>query len=364
MRKKIIKATLYIIGGIMALLLVLLLALWSISPGKADPITGPDGAPLAGSISVIESITLGGIDQYLFIRGADSTKPVMLFLHGGPGSPETAFMINFNRDIEKDFVMVYWEQRGAGKSYSKKIPAESMNMAQFIADTRELTEYLMDRFNQEKIYLMGHSWGSLLGILTAYKHPEYFHAYFGIGQVGNQYEGEQLSYEWAKEQARNHDDHKSLRALERLSFPDSLATSEVWKKYLMTQRKYVNAFGGGTTRDATSMWPLIKIVMQAREYTLNDKMNFMAGSMFSLKHLWHEVVCTNLFHEIDSMHVPVYIFHGNHDYTTPYPIAKEFYEQLKAPHKGFFTFQNSAHSPVFEEAEKFNAILKDITQGQ
>lgn len=255
----------------------------------------------------------------------------MLFLHGGPGSPETVFMKHFNQDIEKDFVMVYWEQRGAGKSYSKHVPAESMNMAQFISDSKELSEYLIDRFGQDKIYIMGHSWGSLLGILTAWKHPEYFHAFFGIGQVSHQFKGEQISYEWAKEQARQNDDQRSLKALNRLVVPDSLAKSDIWMNYLMTQRKYVNKFGGGTTHDITGMWPLVKMVLKAREYTFGEKLNFMNANLFSLKHLWYEVMNINLFHEIDSMQVPVYIFQGIHDYTTPYPIAKDFYDQLKAP---------------------------------
>ncbi len=362
MGKKIIKVSLYIIGGILTLILGLLAVLWIISPGKTDPITGPDGKPLDGSISVIEKITLGGQDQYLIIRGADSTKTVMLFLHGGPGSPETAFMKHFNRDIEKDFVMVYWEQRGAGKSWSKNIPAEGMNMAQFISDTRELSEYLTERFNQEKIYIMGHSWGSLLGILTAYKHPELFRAYFGIGQACYQFKGEQISYEWVQEQARKRNDKKSIEALDRLSFPDSLANSNIWIDYLMNQRKYVNKFGGGTTRDITEMWPLVKIVLTTSEYTIGEKLNFMNGGMFSLEHMWNEVINANLLNDIDSMQVPVYFFHGKHDYTTPYSVAKEFYNQLKAPQKEFFTFDNSAHSPVMEEVEKFNSIVNEITR--
>ena len=137
------------------------------------------GKTLSGSISTIERITLGGQEQYLIIRGADTSKPVMLFLHGGPGSPETAFMKKTNLAIEKDFIMVYWEQRGAGKSYSKNMQPESMNIPQFVSDTRELSEYLAARFKQDKIYLMGHSWGSFLGIVTAYQHPELFHSYFG-----------------------------------------------------------------------------------------------------------------------------------------------------------------------------------------
>ncbi|MFO7924638.1 MAG: alpha/beta hydrolase [Bacteroidales bacterium] len=362
MGRKIIKVSLYIIGGILTLVLGLLAVLWIISPGKADPITGPDGDQLKGSISVIEKITLGGQDQYIIIRGADSTKPVILFLHGGPGSPETAFMKHYNRDIEKDFVMVYWEQRGAGKSYSKDIPAESMNMAQFISDTRELSEYLTERFSQKKIYIMGHSWGSLLGILTAYKHPELFQAYFGIGQACYQFKGEQISYKWAKEQAYKHNDTRAIKKLAGLTFPDSLAGHTEWKDFLMVERKYVNKYGGGTTRDITGMWPLAKLVFKTNEYTIGEKLNFMNGNMFSLENMWNEVINANLLNDIDSMRVPVYIFHGKHDYTTPYSVAKEFFNHLKAPEKGFFTFDNSAHSPVMEEAEKFNSIVKEITR--
>ncbi|TVR70664.1 MAG: alpha/beta hydrolase [Marinilabiliales bacterium] len=362
MRKRIIRVSLYIIGGISATVLGLFVALWIISPGKPEPLTGPDGNPLEGSISVIEKISLGGLDQYLIIRGADSTKPVMLFLHGGPGSPEAAFMKHFNPGIEKDFVMVYWEQRGAGKSWSRDIPVESMNMRQFISDTRELSEYLSERFKQDRIYIMGHSWGSLLGILAAREHPELYRAYFGIGQVADQFIGEQISFEWAKEEARNHNDKKAAETLAGLSFPDLNASGKEWIDYMTEQRIYVNKFGGGTTRDITGMWPLIRIVFKTRDYTIGDKLNFMNGSMFSLEHMWNEVIQTNLFNEIDSMQVPVYIFHGKYDFTTPYSVAKDFYDQLKAPEKGFFTFENSAHSPVFEEVEKFNSIVREITQ--
>lgn len=342
------------------LVLVLFVALRIISPGKADPITGQDGTIIEGSISVIERVTLGGLDQYVLIRGADSTKPLMLFLHGGPGSPEVAFMKHFNTDIEKDFVMVYWEQRGAGKSFSKGIPVESMNMEQFISDTRELSVYLSQRFGQDKIYIMGHSWGSLLGIKTAFRHPDLFRAFFGVGQAANQYRGEQISFEWAKEQAQKRNDKKAVRSLAGLIFPDSLASSKEWIDYMMKQRKYINRYGGGTTRGFTGMWPLVKIVFKAKEYTVGEKLNFMNASIFSLENMWNEVIDANLFNEIDSMQVPVYIFHGKHDHTTPYCVSKEFYDQLEAPEKGFFTFENSAHSPVFEEVEKFNAIIRKI----
>ncbi len=199
--KIITRVVLFIIGGILVVIIALAIALWVLSPGDADPITDINGKALPGSISSIEKITLGGQEQYLIIRGADSTKPVMLFLHGGPGFPEFALLKEYNSAIENDFVMVYWEQRGAGKSFSKYIPAESLNITQLISDTRELSEILAMRFKQDKIYLMGHSWGSFLGILSAYQHPELYHAYFGVGQFCNQYEGEKVALDWVKEQA-------------------------------------------------------------------------------------------------------------------------------------------------------------------
>lgn len=356
---RLLKVFLYIIGLVLIIILGLAVSLWIKSPGTPDPITDVSGDKIPGSISTIEKLELGGLEQYLIIRGADSTKPVMLFLHGGPGSPEFAFMKQTNQDIENNFVMVYWEQRGAGKSYSKDVPVESMNLDQFISDTRDLSKILAKRFKQDKIYIMGHSWGSFLGILTAYQYPGLFHAYLGVGQVCYQYKGEQISYEWVKEQANLQNNEKDIKRLSEITFPDSLADVFAWKDFLMVERIYVSKYGGGVTHEMTEMWPVIKMVLDTKEYTIKEKINFMSGSLFSLEHLWLEVINKNLMNDIDSMQVPVYIFQGIHDYQSPYVIAKEFFDQLKAPQKDYFTFENSAHSPMMEEVEKFNAILRE-----
>lgn len=356
--KKLLKVILYILAGIISISIFLAAALWVMSPGETDPITDYSGKQIQGSITTIEKVKLGGVDQYMVIRGADSTKPVMLYLHGGPGSPEIAFLKETNTGLEEDFVMVYWEQRGACKSFNDEVSAESMNLSQLISDTRELSEILSKRFNKQKIYLMGHSWGSLLGILTAYKYPEFYHAYFGIGQVCFQYKGEKLSLDWARQMADNLNNKEAKEALASLEFPDSTADTEIWLKYLMVERNWVNRLGGGVTSEKSSMWPVVKMVLNAREYTFRDKMNYMQGSLFSLKHLWPGVINKNLSLEIDSMRIPVYIFQGVTDYQTPYSVARDFYLQLKAPEKEFFTFDNSAHSPNMEEAEKFNKLVK------
>jgi pimeloyl-ACP methyl ester carboxylesterase len=361
--KKLLRIGLYILVGLVAIILILAAVLWIKSPGKADPFTNETGETLPGSISVIEKVKLGGLEQYLIIRGADTTKPVMLFLHGGPGSPELPFMKKLNRDIENDFIMVYWEQRGAGKSYSKDIPIESMNISQFISDTRELSEYLIKRFNREKIYVMGHSWGTLLGLSTAYQYPELYYAYFGVGQVAHQYKGEKISFEWVKQQAIEKNDNDAIEELNQLVFPDSLADVDDWANFLMKERQYVNKYGGAM-RNMKSMWPMISMVLNTKEYTFADKINYSISNLFSIKNLWLDVINSNLNVSVDSMQIPVYIFQGIHDYQTPYTVAKDFFENLKAPQKEFFTFENSAHSPLMEEAEKFNSIVKKLSENK
>lgn len=350
------------------LVILILLVLWVInSPGKPDPITDSSGNVLPNSISVIETVNIGGIDQHLIIRGRDISKPVILFVHGGPGGPEFAMMKATNQLIENDFVMVYWEQRGAGKSYDPAIPVATMNLEQFISDTGEISKYLIKKFNKEKIYLMGHSWGTMLGILTAERYPELFHAYFGVGQIGDQYEGERVSFEWVKERARLSSDKIAIEELNHIKFPDKhevqidLNTfNSEWDAYIGIERQYVMKYGGGAMKDMKSILPLIKMIFLAKEYTVKDKINYLRGSDFSNKYLWKEVIETNLFNEIDEIKIPVYILQGLYDYQTPYSVAKKFYDQLNASEKQFYTFENSAHSPNFEEVEQFNEIVRKL----
>ena len=202
--KKVIKITIILFSLLLLIGLGLFCFIWFKSPGTPSPIVDPQGKVLPNSISLIEKIPVGGMDQYLVIRGEDADKPVLLMLHGGPGTPEFPLMRDPNLVLEKEFVVVHWEQRGAGKSFSPDIPVESMTTNQLIADAAEVSNYLRKRFKQEKIYLMGHSWGSFLGILTAQRYPKLFHAYVGIGQVASQYQAEKLSLAWVKPVSYTH----------------------------------------------------------------------------------------------------------------------------------------------------------------
>ena len=357
--KKAMKALLYFLGAIFAVILIALAVLWLKSPGTAQAITDENGQEVSGSISTIETIMLGGIEQSMIIRGKDRTNPVMLFLHGGPGSPEYAFIRQTNLGLEDHFVMVYWEQRGSGKSFAADIPLETMTLPQFVADTKELSEVLITRFDQDKIFLMGHSWGTVMGVTAAQQYPELYHAYFGLGQVGYQYEGERLSLEWAQARALEVNDTKAIEALSALALPTADADLDIWLPYIATQRRYLDRLGGGVVRDSSGTLQLLQMIMGTPEYTMTDKLNYLRGSLFSITSLKTAIMQTNLIEDVPKLDIPVFILQGAFDYQTPYPLARAFYDQLESPQKAFYTFENSAHSPNMEEPERFNTIVRE-----
>ena len=310
------------------------------------------------SINSVEQLELCGVKQYIIVQSEDTTKPLILFLHGGPGVPEYFIMKEENRTLQKHFIMVYWEQRGAGKSYCRDKKNCHLTTKQLIEDTKELSKYLAERFNKEKIYIMGHSWGSMLGLLTVQKYPEFFYAYLGIGQVTNQYEAEKESLKWVKSRAIELNDKRGINKLNILNLPKPLADVKEWDSYLRIHRKYLLKYGG-TYHQKVSMLKFLKDFLFASEYTLKDRIMFIPSAFYSLKCLWHDVVSTNFHEDVLSVDVPVYIFQGMCDYQVSYRLAKEYFDKLEAPKKEFFTFKNSAHSPIIEEYERFNGIVID-----
>jgi len=164
------------------ILLVVTLATIFIGCASTPPIRDDKGNTIINSIAIMDEVVLNGATQSLLIRGENRDNPLLLFLHGGPGNPASVFSHSYQREMEKYFTVVQWDQRGSGKSYGS-IPAESMTKDQFLADTHALIVLLLKRYDKQKLYLIGHSWGSFLGITTAYKYPELIHAYVGTGQM-------------------------------------------------------------------------------------------------------------------------------------------------------------------------------------
>ena len=360
------KRTMLITVSILSVgMLILLGVLLVISPGKPEPILDENGNPLKGSISEKIFVNINGVQQGMFIKGKDVNNPVLLFLHGGPGMPEYWLTQRYPTGLENHFVLVWWEQRGAGLSYSDDILPETMTAEQFVADTIEVTNYLRERFGQDKIYLMAHSWGSYIGIQAAAREPDLYYAYIGVGQISHQIQSEQLAYQYALAYYKENGNMDMVRKLE--SAPPTL-TVPLPANYMALRDPYMHSAGIGTTRDMKSVVTGIFLPSwQFKEYTLGEKVNLWKGKFYSRSSsfsLWDKMQITDLGQQVTKLDVPVYFLHGMYDYTCAYPLAKEYFEKLDAPIKGFYTFENSAHSPMFEEPEKMQKILlEDVLTG-
>lgn len=348
------------LAGLLFSLLILAGVLWLMSPGTTKPFLDDRGKPLAGSISEKIKVSIGGVEQGMFIKGRNVRNPVLLYLHGG--MPDYFLTERYPTGLDEDFTVVWWEQRGSGLSYGADMPPESVNPEQLIADTLELTNYLRKRFQQEKIYLMGRSGGTFFGIQVAAHAPALYHAYIGVGQITHQLASEKLAYNYMLQRYKDEGNTRMARRLEEAPLGD---TAPLPDAYLRVRDVAMHELGVGTTRDMNSVITgMFLPSLLNREYTLGEKIGMWRGKIFSGKQLWNTQLSTDLTRKVTRLELPVYFFHGVYDYTVSYPLTKAYYKQLDAPVKGFYTFKQSAHSPLLEEPEKVRSIVRtDILNG-
>ncbi len=329
------------------------------STGKPKPFLDENGRELEGSISEKIHVNINGVEQGMFIKGMDKTKPVLLLVHGGPGMPDYVISQENTTVLEKYFIVCYWDQRGAGLSYSSDIPVDTINAEQLVSDTIGITNYLRNRFVQDKIYLMGYSWGSFLGIQAVAKQPELYKAYIAMSQMSNQIESERMSYEYIVEQYKKVGNKSMLDKLEKSPIDEK---TNLPTEYWSMRDDMMHSLGVGTTRNMKSVITGIFLpVIVSSEYTLKEKINLWRYKFTSpsIKNLENQMYGTDLNEKVQKVEVPVYFCHGIYDYTISYDLTKEYFNKLQAPMKGFYTFNESAHSPMFEEPVKFSYILED-----
>jgi pimeloyl-ACP methyl ester carboxylesterase len=307
-------------------------------------------------------VPINGVPQGMFIMGKDIGNPVLLFLHGGTAMPEYFLTQNYPTGLEEYFTVCWWDRRGAGLSYRPDTPPQTLSLEQSIADTVEVTRYLLGRFHKDKIYLMAHSGGSPIGIQAAAQAPELYAAYIGVGQMSNQLESELLSYEYMVGRYKEINDTKMVRLLE--AEPPTMS-GPLPASYMKIRDKAMHELGVGTTRDMKSVITGILLASWLfREYTLGEKLALWRGKFAADSIMWDTIVATDLAGKVRTLDVPVYFFHGRYDYTVSYPLAKAYLENLQAPAKGFYTFERSAHSPMFEEPDTMKRILQqDVLSG-
>jgi pimeloyl-ACP methyl ester carboxylesterase len=249
--------------------------------------------------------------------------------------------------LEKHFIVVDWDQRGAGKSFDPEIPRESMNLEQMLADTHELIERLKSRFNKEKIFLTGHSWGSVLGLYTAHRHPEDLHAFVGMGQVVSMQKGEAYTYGYTVRKAKEAGDKPAMGMLEKIGPPPYKGGFQS----LWIQRAYLLEYGGSLR--GVTLEDLEKIRSESPYYTVADRENYMKAFTTTCALMWDDLEGVDFFEDVAEVKVPVYFFTGRHDYQAPFELLEQYVEKLKAPHKEIVWFDKSAHMPNLEEPELF-----------
>jgi pimeloyl-ACP methyl ester carboxylesterase len=322
---------------------------------KSTKIETPNG------ISSLEEITLGGVKQWIFIRGTDQNNPVLIFLHGGPGAPVMGMSSSRNLDAEliKHFTVVHWDQRGTGKSYNSDIPVSAMTFDRLAEDCNELIDYIRDRFNIQRVFLVGHSAGSVIGIKTAYKYPEKIHAYVGVGQIINDYEQQEISYNFVVEEAEKSGDVKKQNAIEAIGPPPYDTPEEVNEKdgHIFRYRGVIH------DNSVKQMGIFMLSFLTSPEYSLSEgfKTLMNKGYEFTLDAMWEEIKDINLTQEIQSIKVPIYFFEGKYDMATPTVLVEHFYSSLDAEEgKRLIIFENSAHFPMIEEKEKYQDLLVNV----
>lgn len=352
---------LIVLSGLLILMVCLVLFVQYKKKKKANQIRI---APTSNGIDCREFVMIGGISQYLHHRGEDVDNPVLLFLHGGPGEPILPFAQEFQIPWEKHVTVVHWDQRNCGKTYFNNDPkqvAPTTTVDRIVQDTYEIVEYLRNKYHKEKIIILGHSWGSVLGSLFSKKYPELVQAYIGVGQVVNMIDNERVGYEKVLESAKeagNDNDYQALLRLEPYpprAFDDDMIRK--LKKVRKFQRKYKLA--AGPTME------LIGNVLCSPFYTFKDMRYFFISGAFSVgqRHIWKYLMeSLDLSSMGAAFEIPVFYVHGDRDWQTPYPLAQEFFATIEAPLKRFYSIPDAGHIAMLERKEAFNEALFDILE--
>ncbi len=350
--------------------LVLLVVIVAASQWMAHTpaILGADGAPLPNSIASMEKVRLGGVDQWLILRGEDVDKPVLLFLSGGPGASEAARVLRFNRELEKEFVVVIWEQRGCGKSYPSLNPKTDLTVDQYTADLIELTEMLRTRFDEEKIYLVGHSWGTIIGVQAAQQRPDLFHAYVGTAQMVDVLETDQIIYDMMMDHSRQTGDTGFVQTLESQGPPPYFGKSPIGPYSTLFGREYAVYEVPNIKNEAFRQdGDILLLMLKQPEYGWLDRVYYLLGLMNTFNEVYPQLQEMDFRQDATVFELPVYIVQGRNDMNNPAQVPEEYFSLVSAPHKELIFFEESGHGMIWEEAEKFhdlmNKVVLDVTLG-
>lgn len=330
--KKVLK--IFCIISVLILLVGLLFPTWTPSIKGCD-----------NYINALEHIEINGTGHEIMIRGTNRENPVIIFVHGGPGCPEIPYVTKYQELLEQNFTVVQYDQRGSGKSYHffedySNLPADLL-----VDDLLVLTDYISERLDTKKVILIGHSFGTYIGIRAAYKAPEKYIAYIGIGQMADTMQSELDSLEYCLRQAIKENNQKDIEQLE--SYRESIKNKEK-----LVPRSYVRKYGGASRLIDDNKDYLTGFLFHP-EYNLLDAIRFQLGVSVSQEVLIDEILKNYTTSVVNELKIPCFFVSGRYDYMTSMNSAKQYLQFIQAPKKKLVVFEKSAHYPQFEEKEKF-----------
>jgi proline iminopeptidase len=327
------------------------------APGR-DILAGIGKIVTPNGVQETLEVTLGGARQIVNVRGADRANPIIVFIHGGPGAVEMPFAWTFQKPWEDFFTVVQWDQRGAGRSYPLNDPtalAATLTIDRYRDDTIELIELLCRKYGQRKVILIGHSWGSVVGLSVALKRPDLLYAYVGMGQYIDPLLGERAGFAWTLEQARRDANAQAMRELNALQpYPGAFEIERI-----DAERKWAVHYGAlFAGRDDGQFY--FNTARLSPEYSPADRKAWGEGSAYTVKIVEPRLTAIT-FKNVHKIDCPVFMFLGRHDWLVPSTITEAWFDELRAPKKGKIWFENSAHMMMFEEPGRvFASLLEQV----
>ncbi len=337
-----------------ALVLVALAALVA-RPATTEPITDAAGRPVAGSVAELTRVEIGGHRLAVMLRGRDVRNPVLLVLAGGPGGSELGAVRRHGSALEDDFVVATYDQRGAGKSYDQIDPISTLTLDQAVTDALEVTDYLRHRFGQDKVYLAGQSWGTILGVLAVQRRPDLYAAFIGVGQMVTPAETDQIFYRDTLAWARQEEDSGLVDRL-RESGPPPYVDMLDYEPALSFETEVYPYDHTGNSEGAGAMSENIFI----GEYTLLEQLHLLGAFMDTFSVLYPQIQGVDLRTQAASLEVPVYLAQGLHEAPGRSGPAEEWFDLLQAPSKQLVTFDTSGHRPLWEQPGQFQDLMATV----
>lgn len=317
-------------------------------PASTDRIVDGAGEPVPGSIAELTEVDVNGHDLTVLIRGHSVDNPVLLFLAGGPGGSEMGSMRNHLPELEEYFTVVTWDQRGAGTSYDELDPTDTITLDGYVDDTIDVTNHLRDRFGQDRIYVLGNSWGTTLGVLAVQQHPELYRAFIGTGQMVSQLESDTIIYEdtlvWAQTTGRT-DLVADLLANGAPPYDDMLdyATANGHEQDVYAYDHSVNDEGQGQMSEN----------LVADEYTLIDEVHVLGAFMDTFAALYPQLQDIDFRRTATEFDVPMFFVQGAHEADARAEVFADWYPMIDAPIKDLTVLDTSGHRALFEQPDEF-----------